>query len=111
MKDQHRATPEQWQAIEANGHLPTRSTILELLHRIKALEAAAQPPQSNYPEIPDGSLVDRVEDAIYRSPTTSRGLREEARAAIREVAAWIREQGRTQNALGWAMRLKREAER
>jgi len=39
MKYQHRATPEQWQAIEANGHLPTRSTILELLHRIKALEA------------------------------------------------------------------------
>ena len=39
MNDQHRATPEQWQAIEANGHLPTRSTILELLHRVQALEA------------------------------------------------------------------------
>ena len=110
MKDQHRATPEQWQAIEANGHLPTRSTILELLHRIKALEAAAQPPQSNYPEIPDGSLVDRVACAIYPDGSGD-GFREEARAVIREVAAWIREQGRTQNALGWAMRLKREAER
>jgi hypothetical protein len=124
MKGQHRATPEQWQAIEANGHLPTRSTILELLHRIEALEAAqhahvdlshlsdaerekmlksiaspgrfevlevAQPPQPNHPEFPDGSLVDRVADAIYKKSGIGGGFREEARAAIREVAAWLEE--------------------
>ena len=78
MKDQHRATPEQWQAIKANGHLPTRSTIRELLHRIEALEAA-QPPQPNYPEIPDGSLLSRV--ACADGPAD----------AILEVAAWLRE--------------------
>jgi hypothetical protein len=62
MKDQHRATPEQWQAIEANGYLPTRSTILELFHRIEALETTAQP---NHPAKSDILLVDR--EAEHRS--------------------------------------------
>lgn len=143
MNVQHRATPEQWQAIKANGHLPTRSTILELLCRIKALEATqhahadashvidperekttqeliqsavfamppwsefeacaaideaskhAKPadsqPQPNHPEIPGGLLVKRVACAIYPDGSGD-GFREEAREAIREVAAWLREE-------------------
>ena len=38
---------------------------------------------------PSHSLVERVVDAIYSSATN--GVREEARAAIREVAAWLRQ--------------------
>jgi len=73
MNDQHRAA--------------FASCLLELRDRVEALEAAAQPAKSNHPEIPDSSLVDRVEDAIYSG--TGGGIREEARAAIREVAAWL----------------------
>lgn len=39
---------------------------------------------------PADGLVERVADAIYRNGTGV-GSREEARAAIREVAAWLRE--------------------
>lgn len=67
------------------------------LKRIMALEAAANDRQQNedneraMPDAPpaDG-LVERVADAIYRNGTGV-GSREEARAAIREVAAWLRE--------------------
>lgn len=138
MKHQHRATPEQWQAIEANGHLPTRSTIRELLCRIEALEATqhayvdlsplsdaereqirkqlaspgrfevlevAHPPQRNHPEIPDGSLVERVAEALRLAP---RRPDYAARAAIREIAAWLREE--KGYGPGWAIRLEQEAE-
>lgn len=160
MNVQHRATPEQWQAIKANGHLPTRSTILELLCRIKALEAtqhahadashvidperekttqeliqsavfamppwsefeacaaideaskdakpADSPPQPNHPEIPGGSLVDRVACAIYPDGSGD-GFREEAREAIREVAAWLLKNHIGQT--GTTDLLEREAER
>lgn len=83
----------------------TAKLIAELLCRIEALEAAAKP---NHPAEPDGSLVERVEDAIYSG--TGGGIREEARAAIREVADWFEEQGGP-IALGWAMRLEEEAKR
>ena len=67
------------------------------LKRIMALEAAANDRQQNedneraMPDAPpaDG-LVERVADAIYRNGTGV-GSREEARAAILEVAAWLRE--------------------
>jgi hypothetical protein len=38
------------------------------------------------------TLLDRVAQAIYAAPNTSEGWRSEARAAILEVAAWMREQ-------------------
>jgi hypothetical protein len=57
----------------------------------------------NYPAKPDSSLVERVQAAIGHS------YPDDARAAIREVAAWLREQGTP--ASGWAMRLEQEAER
>lgn len=119
MADQHRATPEQWQAIESHK-VPHFSCLLELRDRIEALENdrrailgsssrlrvgldAAKPAESNHPAEPDSSLVDQVEDALDSAPSDSEA---KARVAIREVAAWLRERGWT-----WpANLLEREAE-
>jgi len=54
----------------------------------------------------EGGLMERVSDAIT-SETGSRWASTEARAAILEVARWLREQGTP--ASGWAMRLEQEA--
>ena len=83
MTEQHRATDLQWVCIEAraSGNV-AYSTILELLHRIEALEVAAKP---NHPAKPDSSLVERV--AISLAQTWD----EMAANTIREVAAWLRE--------------------
>jgi hypothetical protein len=46
MTNQHRATPEQWEAIERyTGSRESYSCILELRARIETLGAAQQPPQ------------------------------------------------------------------
>jgi len=95
MDDQHRATPHQWLAMEVDSrNFAAASTILELRDRIEALEAAAE---SNHPAKPDSSLVERVEDAIWISSIFKNGnetkFRSKARAAIREVAAWLQEKG------------------
>ena len=110
MNDQHRATPEQWQAIKANGHLPTRSCILELLDRIQWLEAAAQP---NHPAKPDSSLVKLVAEAMQPGTFDWSAYEGEARAAIREVAAWLREEKphMAGNCSSFASSLELEAER
>ena len=86
MTDQHRATDLQWIAIKvwASDNV-AYSTILELLHRIEALEVAAKP---NHPAKPNSSLVDRVSFAICPDGQGT-GFRTEARQAIREVAAWL----------------------
>jgi len=84
MTDQHRATDLQWIAIKARASDNVAySTILELLHRIEALEVAAKP---NHPAKPDSSLVDQVEDALDMARGDSEA---KARAAIREVATWM----------------------
>ena len=44
------------------------------------------------PTSPADSLIDRVAKALYDAPNTHEGWRSEARAAILEVAAWLREQ-------------------
>ena len=62
------------------------SCILELRARVEALEAAQQQPAPP----PAGSLVETVADAIYRNGTGD-GFRDEARAAIRAVAAALNE--------------------
>jgi|DEB0MinimDraft_6_1074348.scaffolds.fasta_scaffold161881_1 hypothetical protein len=96
MKDQHRAT------------IADYSTIYELLHRVEALEVAAK---LNHPEKPDSSLVERVADAIVAKATSAGIVNDRpARAAIREVAAWLRKEF-PYGARGWAMRLEREAKR
>ena len=113
MKDQHRATADEWASVKARAsdvvaYSVPGPIIHELLHRVEALEAT-QPVKSNYPEIPQSSLVDRVACAIYPGGSGD-GFREEARAAIREVAAWLRKEF-PYGARGWAMRLEREAKR
>jgi hypothetical protein len=60
MAEQHKAKRVHWLAIEADSrNFATASTILELLHRIEALEAAQQA-KPNHPAKPDSSLVERV---------------------------------------------------
>ena len=109
MPDQHRAMPEQWESIDryADSSAPY-SCILELRARIEALEAAQQPHQDKLdrlialdaddgnpivmPTFPADSLIDRVAQAIYDAPNTLEGgWHTCARAAILEVAAWLRE--------------------
>lgn len=106
MADQHCATADEWARIERMLHHAEFSCLLELRDRIEALEAAAQP---NHPEKPDSSLVERVEDAIYRSALPGTRFRDEARAAIRAVAVWMREQKHYGHA--WSIRFEKEAER
>ena len=110
MAEQHRATPGQWALIERmrhHGGHPEFSALLELRDRIEALEAAAKP---NHPAKPYSSLVERVAAAISGDSDEPINWKPEARAAIREVAAWLREQKAYTFGHGWAARLDQEAE-
>ena len=87
----YKATPEQWVNLERRqlGGNDLVCAALELRARVEALEA-------NHPGKPDssdpaGSLVERLVKAVYGPSNTQEGWRSEARAAIREVAAWLRE--------------------
>ena len=93
MAEQHRATAEQWALVE---HF-VFSTNIEVYGGVEALEAAAKP---NHPAKPDGSLVERVTAAIIAESGNLVDWEPEARAAIREVAAWLSEQERY--VLDWA---------
>ena len=94
MNNHRRATPENWAVVESWGYrCDTTSCILELRARVEALEAAANNRQHGEAAEraepgPAASLVDRVANAIYNVPADSEA---KARAAIREVAAWINE--------------------
>jgi hypothetical protein len=122
MTNQHRATPKQWETIEqyGTGSSDPYSCILELRARIEALEAAQQPHQDKLDRLiaidrddPADSLIDRVAQAIYEAPNTHEGWRSEARAAILEVAAWMRaeSEGHLGSGLHFARRLQQEANR
>ena len=106
MTEQYRAHHSEWTYVRRQAELghSDPSCILELLSRVEALESA-KPAESNDPAEPNGSLVERVADAIYRNGTGD-GFREEARAAILSVADWIKQQG----SHTWAMRLRQEVE-
>jgi len=83
---EHRATSSQWSGIERFARYGAYdSCIIELRDRVKALEAAAKPVESNAPESSD-LLVDRVADAIYSNATGG------VRAAILAVADWLDQQ-------------------
>jgi hypothetical protein len=57
---------------------------------------------------PESPLVERVADAIAEQATSAGIVNDRpARAAILQVAMWLREQGTP--ASGWAMRLEQEA--
>ena len=89
MAEQHRATPEHWDLIgrmcHHGGH-PEFSAILELLHRIEALEAAAKP---NHPEKPDGSLKGRIKSRMIDNIGST--WEEISASVLVEVAAWLRD--------------------
>ena len=118
MADQHCATVSEWACIERMLHHAEFSCILELLHRVKALEAA-QPPQPSHPEIPDssplcvrcwaaaaaaytrakpsypeipgGSLKERIKSRMIDMIEGIGSTWDEAAASVlTEVAAWLR---------------------
>ena len=89
----YRATPEQWADAGAFAS-DTRACLLELRTRVEALEAANFKPTPNSSQI-GRSLVERVALAIsgieYGLERDEEAVNwaSEARAAIREVAAWL----------------------
>ena len=88
MSIDYRATPGQWDDAGAFAS-DTRACLLELRARIEALEAAQQKVRS----APESPLVERVADAIAAQATSAGIVNDRpARAAILEVAAWLREQ-------------------
>ncbi len=133
---EHKATPEQWEVVglcQEEGKIPwaTATCLLELRARVEALEAQVSGLQSCHnttadhlldimamvrgtasaeaKPAPAGSLVERLRDAVYkqsgRDPTSG-----EMCAAIREVAAWLREAG-DEFPDGVALLLEQEANR
>jgi hypothetical protein len=116
------ATPEQ---IRSAAGLPERKTskVYEISEPLQltpeqaqqVMDLLAPEPRRNYPAKPDSSLVQRVALAIsgieYGLERDEEAVNwaSEARAAIREVAAWLREQ-QDGDLLAAAM-LEREAER
>ena len=85
----YKATPKQWETDAARWP----EAILELRTRVEVLEAnsSVRLPDSSYPEKPDSSLVERVRNAIACEYDPKDYCWDEARAAIREVAAWLRD--------------------
>lgn len=93
MSNQHRATSEHWAEQEHWASPPDADPyalcLLELRDRLVALEATVNNQQPMRAAKPASvSLVDRVANAIYSVPTDPKI---EARAAIRKVAEWLRE--------------------
>jgi len=98
-----KATPEQWanMADAASDGFDDGygACILELRARVEALEVASSKPTPNDCQI-RSSLVERVMGVLgHYGPGT-------ARAAIREVAEWLREEGYPSS----PSRLEREVE-
>jgi hypothetical protein len=104
--------------------------VKELRSRIEALEAAQRPPHQDkldrlmaldsddgepivLPSSRADLLIDRVAQAIYAAPNNAEGWRSEARAAIREVAAWLRSEYPRRDGYGtaWANLIEQEANR
>jgi hypothetical protein len=89
-----RAKPEVWAAVEKFGRndMDVSNCILELRSRVETLEAAANGPDhigEVNKMVPDGSLVERVAYAITGDSDGPLNWENEARAAIREIAAWV----------------------
>lgn len=92
----YKATPEQWAAMErwALEMDNACSCIIELRARVEALEANAKPTPNDLPirsSTEVDSLVERVRNAIASEYDPKDYCWDEARAAIREVAAFLRE--------------------
>ena len=88
-----KATPEQWADAGAFASA-TRACILELRARIEQLEAQARSREVAAPAPVVGGLMERVKLAIDSALYDEDDHQwNEARAAILEVATWLREQG------------------
>jgi len=85
----HKATSGQWEALEEHSWQDAYSCTLELRARVEALEVAIKPAESNYPELPNSSLVDLVTLQIDNGTACNRESAGIARYAILEVAAWV----------------------
>jgi hypothetical protein len=127
MTKQHKATPEQWAYAEACApeDFAGYACILELRDRVEALEVGQQPLVNYAPVKPEYrdkldrlieqdrsnpqqlALVDRLAVALLNAPRNS-NADTKARAAILEVAAWIRSELNGRNV---ADRLEQEANR
>ena len=91
--------------LEEQGAPEYDSTILELRARIAALEATQPAPTTA--DARPGGLVERAARVLRNTPHSRGDWSQEARAAIREVAAWLR--------AGWMLHaaelLEQEADR
>ena len=113
MANQHRATDEAWN--KADWY---ESCLIELRDRIQQLEST-QPPRlpAPAPSPQPSTLVERLGRAIDSEngpiPAVGSAWTPEARAAIREVAAWLRSEYPRREGYGtaWASLLEREANR
>ena len=106
----YKAKPEVWAIVEEYGNKyegDMLNCILELRARVEALEANAKP-TPNDRQI-RSSLVERVVAVIADPDGPEERWHDDARAAIREVAAWLREQH--DGDLIAATMLEQEAER
>ena len=114
MSNQHRATPAQPAQAAAESLAaatdPYATCLLELRARVEALEAAASGLHGKAAERaepgPAASLVDRVANAAAHGALP---CYDKARAAIREVATWLRSE--YPNGTAWANLIEEEANR
>lgn len=103
MEQEYRATQEQWASVEATQATAERdfnsgssdtailvACILELRARVEALEANYKPTPN--PSQIRSSLVERVAAQVENGIACDREPARIARAAIREVAAWLVDQ-------------------
>jgi hypothetical protein len=142
MSTPHRATPEQWAKCEEDARLwsGALNCILELRARIAALEAAHSPqpdkldrlialdaadpnwePNPAMTELraasaearPAGGLVERVAARIEYGIDAELDPEGIARAAVRDVAAWLESESEAHlgNGKHWAVRMRSEADR
>ena len=94
------ATPEQWANVAEWANLGSSrdACVLELRERVEKLELGAGIHDAVAKELrrsslvePGGSLVEKVRNVIASEYDPADFCWDEARAAIREVAAWLRE--------------------
>jgi hypothetical protein len=102
MSTPHKATPDQWHNLHQYlklERIPDHISItLELAARVEALEREAamnelRAASADARPAPASSLVERVAIALAESDHPHQLWHDDARAAIREVAAWLRDRG------------------
>jgi hypothetical protein len=94
----HRSTPEHWVTVEryAQQVSSTDDCLLELRARVEALEAGATCPHVVTSD--EGTSYCRLAEQRHATSPTSSLVERVDRAAIREVAAWLRDR----NGYPWA---------